>query len=178
MWMLFFGILLLDQGLKIFIKTSMSIGDEFVIFDWFRIHFVENNGFAFGLEFFGLWGKFFLTLFRIFFVFFIFRWLFKLLQDGLDFMVTLAFLLICAGAIGNIIDCVLYGVVFNYAPLFFGRVVDMFYFPIISSFYPDWIPYFGGERFVFFRFIFNIADSAITVGAFILLFFYRRIPVK
>ncbi len=178
MWVFFFSILVLDQFLKIIIKTNMSIGDEYVVFDWFRIHFVENNGFAFGLEFFGLFGKFFLTLFRVVFVVFVFRWLFGLLRGGVDFVVVLAVLLICAGAVGNIVDCVFYGVFFDYAPLFFGRVVDMFYFPIISGFYPDWVPFFGGERFVFFRFIFNIADSSITIGAFLLLFFHRKIPVK
>ena len=156
----------------------MSIGEQFLVFDWFLIYFVENNGFAFGLEFFGVWGKFFLTLFRLFFVFFIFKWLFSLLKRGVDFVVVLAFLLISAGAIGNIIDSVFYGVLFDYSPLFFGRVVDMFYFPLFSGIYPDWVPFFGGEKFVFFRFIFNVADSSITVGSFLLLFFNKRLPFK
>ena len=156
----------------------MSIGDQFFVFDWFHVYFVENNGFAFGLEFFGVWGKFFLTLFRLFFVFFIFKWLFSLLKGGVDFIVVLAFLLISAGAVGNIIDSVFYGVLFDYSPLFFGRVVDMFYFPLFSGFYPDWIPFLGGEKFIFFRFIFNIADSSITIGSFLLLFYYKRLPLK
>ena len=178
MWVLFFSILFFDQVLKIYIKTNMFIGEEYVVFDWFRIYFVENNGFAFGLEFFGFWGKLFLTLFRIIFVFFVFRWLFGLVKGGVDSIVTASVLLVCAGAVGNILDSVFYGLVFDYAPLFFGRVVDMFYFPIFSGIYPDWIPYVGGDRFVFFRFIFNIADSSITVGAFLLLIFHNRIPVK
>jgi len=178
MWVLFFSILFLDQFLKVLVKTNMSIGDEIIIFDWFIIYFVENNGFAFGLEFFGFWGKFFLTLFRIVFVVFIFRWLFDLLKVGVDFVVVLAFLLISAGAIGNIIDSVFYGVFFDYSPLFFGRVVDMFYFPLFSGFYPDWFPFWGGEKFVFFRFIFNVADSSITIGSFILLLSYKKLPLK
>ncbi len=178
MWMLFFSILFVDQFLKIWIKTNLSVGDEIKVFDWFFLHFVENNGFAFGWEFFGLWGKFFLTLFRIVFVFFIFKWFFTVLKEGVCGGVVVGFLLILSGAIGNIIDSVFYGFIFNYAPLFFGRVVDMFYFPIVSGVYPDWVPLVGGDSFVFFRFIFNIADSSITIGAFLLLIFYNKIPLK
>jgi signal peptidase II len=86
--------------------------------------------------------------------------------------------LIIAGALGNIVDSVFYGVLFDYAPLFYGRVVDMFYFPLISGTYPDWLPFVGGRDFVFFRYIFNIADSSITIGAVLLLFFHKKIPVK
>ena len=178
MWLLFWGVLFLDQFLKLFIRTNFSLGEEFVVFPWFIIYFVENNGFAFGLEFFGVWGKLFLTLFRIVFVFFIFRWIISLLKTGCPRVVVFSFLLICAGAVGNIVDSVFYGVLFDYAPLFFGRVVDMFYFPLISGVYPDWFPFWGGESFVFFRFIFNIADASITVGAFLLLIFYKNFPVK
>ena len=175
---MFFAIVFLDQALKLWVKTNMSVGDEIVIFDWFVLFFVENNGFAFGYEFFGLWGKFFLTLFRIVFVVFIFRWMFSLLELGVSRWVILCFVLILAGAVGNIIDSVFYGVFFNYAPVFFGRVVDMFYFPIIEGQYPNWVPVVGGDSFVFFRFIFNIADSSITIGAFLLLIFYKNFPVK
>lgn len=93
-------------------------------------------------------------------------------------MVSIASSLVFAGAVGNIIDSVFYGLFFDYAPLFFGRVVDMFYFPIIEGIYPDWVPVFGGKEFVFFRYIFNVADSAITIGAIILLFFHRRVYLK
>ena len=178
MWLLFAVIIFFDQFLKIFIRTNWSVGDELILFDWFILYFVENNGFAFGLEFFGVWGKFFLTLFRIVFVVYIFRWLFYLLHSGVHSGVVFSFVLILAGATGNIIDSVFYGVLFDYAPLFFGKVVDMFYFPLFSGFYPDWVPVVGGEPFVFFRFIFNIADSSITIGAFLLLVFYKHFPVK
>tara|TARA_B100000530_G_scaffold221639_1_gene142450 strand:+ start:2419 stop:3006 length:588 start_codon:yes stop_codon:yes gene_type:complete len=178
LWMLFFSILLVDQLLKLWVKTNLSIGDEIVILNWFSLYFVENNGFAFGWEFFGVWGKFFLTFFRIIFVGFIFNWFVGLVKDRVYFGVLVGFVLILGGAIGNIIDSVFYGVLFDYAPLFFGRVVDMFYFPIVSGFYPSWVPFLGGEDFVFFRFIFNIADSSITIGAFLLLIFYNKIPLK
>ena len=178
MWLLFAVIIFFDQFLKIFIRTNWSVGDELILFDWFILYFVENNGFAFGLEFFGVWGKFFLTLFRIVFVVYIFRWLFYLLHSGVHGGVVFSFVLILAGATGNIIDSVFYGVLFDYAPLFFGKVVDMFYFPLFSGFYPDWFPFWGGEKFVFFRFIFNIADSSITIGSFILLLSYKKLPLK
>ena len=143
MWVLFFSILFLDQFLKVLVKTNMSIGDEIIIFDWFIIYFVENNGFAFGLEFFGFWGKFFLTLFRIVFVVFIFKWLFDLLRVGVDFVVVLAFLLISAGAIGNIID-----------RIFRGYVVDFIDFHLNGM---HW-------------YVFNVADSSVTIGLIFLLY--------
>ena len=178
MWILFVSILFLDQFLKIWIKLNLSVGDEIIITNWFLLHFVENNGFAFGYEFFGFWGKFFLTLFRIIFVVFVFRWFLVLLKEGVHWGVIFSFLLILAGAIGNIIDSVFYGVLFGYAPLFFGKVVDMFYFPLVTGVYPGWVPVLGDQSFVFFRFIFNIADSAITVGAFMLLVFYKKLSLK
>ena len=157
--------------------------------DWFIIHFTENPGMAFGLEFGGFYGKLFLTLFRIVFVFFIVRFVLALIKDGAPKGGVIAVTLILAGAIGNIIDSVFYGVIFSesfhqvatlfpegggYAPWLHGRVVDMLYFPIIKGYLPDWVPFYGGDYFVFFRPIFNIADSAITVGVFIILLFYRR----
>jgi signal peptidase II len=172
-------IVLLDQLLKLYIKTNFEIGESFSIFPWFVIYFVENNGFAFGLEFFGKYGKFFLTLTRIIFVVFICFWLKKLLiKGGASRLLIFAFILIISGAIGNIIDSVFYGVVFGYAPLFCGRVVDMFYFPLLTGTYPEWVPFLGGGEFVFFRYIFNIADSAITLGAFLVLFLHKQIPTK
>ena len=101
-----------------------------------------------------------------------------LIRNHADRWVLIGLLLVLSGAIGNIVDSVFYGPIYGYAPLFFGRVVDMFYFPLFSGTYPDWIPFFGGKNFVFFRFIFNLADSFITVGGFLLLFFNSRIPLK
>jgi len=170
-----FIILLLDQASKVCIKTSFEPGESVVVFPWFFLHFVENNGFAFGYEFFGDFGKVFLTLFRVFFAFFVFRWLiFSIKKVGFT-CGTISLLLIFSGATGNIIDSVFYGVFFNYAPLLFGRVVDMFYFPLFESTYPDWIPLIGGDSFVFFGYIFNVADSAITIGAILLFFAHKEL---
>jgi len=172
-------IVFLDQLLKVYIKTSFEIGESFVVLPWFVLYFVENNGFAFGLEFFGKYAKVFLTLTRILFVCFICFWLNSLIKTKESSPVLIfAFILIISGAIGNIIDSVFYGVLFDYAPLFHGKVVDMFYLPIFSGTYPDWFPFWGGKDFVFFRYIFNIADSSITIGAFLLLFLHKQIPTK
>lgn len=172
-------IVLLDQLLKVYVKTSFEIGESFVVLPWFVIYFVENNGFAFGLEFFGKHGKVVLTLTRILFVFFICFWLNRLIKNKEGSTVLIfAFILIISGAIGNIIDSVFYGLLFDYAPLFHGKVVDMFYLPIFSGTYPQWLPFLGGKEFVFFRYIFNIADSSITIGAFLLLLVHKQIPTK
>ncbi len=186
-----FLILLADQTLKIWIKTNLSLGDEIIVFrNWFILHFVENNGMAFGFEFAGEYGKMFLSIFRIIAVIAIGWYLLKLAKQKevpFGFLVCLA--LIFSGAIGNIIDSMFYGMIFNhsygqvanifpegggYAGFLHGRVVDMFYFPLMDGFYPDWIPYLGGREFVFFRPVFNIADSSITVGIFSILIFYRN----
>ncbi len=181
------AVLLVDQLSKIWVKTHMGLYDAIDVFDWFKIYFVENNGMAFGIE---AGGKLFLSLFRIIAVVFIVIYLSRLIKQnyGAGFIACVA--LILAGASGNIIDSIFYGVIFEasypghvasfvpwgegYASLLHGRVVDMFYFPLISGTYPDWIPFLGGEEFLFFRFIFNIADSAITVGVILILLFYRR----
>jgi len=186
-----FIILIADQVLKIYIKTTMPIGDEIVVFkDWFILHFVENNGMAFGFEFAGEYGKMFLSIFRIVAVVAIGWYLFKLAkQKEIPFGFIASISLIFAGAIGNIIDSLFYGLIFEhsygqvsaifpegggYAGFLHGKVVDMFYFPIINGHYPEWFPFFGGDQFIFFRPVFNIADSAITVGIFSILIFYRN----
>jgi signal peptidase II len=186
-----FLILIVDQVLKIWIKTNLSIGDEIIVFkNWFILHFVENNGMAFGFEFAGEYGKMFLSIFRIVAVIAIGWYLFKLAkQKEIPFGFIVSVSLIFAGAIGNIIDSLFYGIIFNhsygqvaalfpegggYSSFLHGRVVDMFYFPLIEGRYPSWFPFWGGNEFIFFRPVFNIADSSITVGIFSILLFYRN----
>lgn len=182
-----FAVLLIDQVIKIWIKTHMYLHENIHVTDWFYIYFTENNGMAFGME---VLPKLFLTLFRIVAVVLITWYLHKIttqkekLKTG--YVVCLAFIL--AGAIGNIIDCVCYGEIFSesthyqiaswvpvgqgYADWLHGRVVDMFYFPIIDTHWPEWMPFWGGERFIFFSPIFNFADAAISCGIISLLIFY------
>jgi len=183
-------VLLVDQVLKIWIKTHMTLGQEFpVIGNWFLIHFVENNGMAFGFEFGGDYGKIFLSLFRIVAVVAIGWYILKLVKKDISMGFIACVSLIFAGAIGNIIDSAFYGLIFNdsygqvsnlfpegggYASFLHGRVVDMFYFPIFSGIYPDWIPFVGGSDFQFFRPVFNVADSSISIGIFTIIIFYRK----
>ena len=184
-----FLLLLVDQVLKIWIKTNMFLGQEFHVTDWFIIHFTENNGMAFGMEFGGSIGKALLTIFRIIVVTLGIFYIKSIVSLSMPRGVLIALGLIIGGAIGNIIDSVFYGLVFNdsynsvasflpetggYASLLHGKVVDMFYFPIINSHFPSWLPFFGGEHFIFFRPVFNIADSGISVGIFMILLFYRK----
>lgn len=169
-----FLVLLADQVLKTWIKTNMYIGQEFkIIGNWFIIHFTENNGMAFGLEFGGEFGKLALSLFRIFAVAGIGYGLHYLIQKKYHRGLILNVALIFAGALGNIIDSVFYGKFYGYAGLFHGRVVDMFYFPIMEGHFPAWLPIWGGEEFVFFRPVFNVADAAISVGVIIILIFQK-----
>ncbi len=184
-------ILIADQILKIWVKSHMSLQEEIKILgDWFSILFIENNGMAFGFEFAGEYGKIFLSLFRIAAVVAIGWYLFKLSKRDFPMGFIASIALIFAGAVGNILDSAFYGLIFEesnygkvaaflpeeggYAGFLHGKVVDMFYFPIIQGFYPKWVPFFGGEPFVFFRPVFNIADSAITIGIFSVLIFYRK----
>ncbi|MFT5970981.1 MAG: signal peptidase II [Flavobacteriales bacterium] len=182
-------VLIIDQAVKLWIKTHMMLGEEYRVFDWFIIHFTENNGMAFGLEWGGIWGKILLTLFRIVAVGGIFWYLKKVISQGAKPLYIISLALIFAGAVGNIIDSAFYGVLFNdsygqlasflpeeggYAPLLQGKVVDMLYFPLIKGFLPEWLPWVGGDYFIFFRPIFNIADSAITLGVALILLFQRK----
>ena len=179
-------LLVLDQALKIWIKTHFQLHESVEITPWFYIYFTENPGMAFGIE---VIGKLFLTVFRIVAVAFISYYLYKIVKQNYSFGFIACVALVLAGAVGNIIDSVFYGVIFDhsygqvatfmpegggYAPWLHGKVVDMFYFPLIQTTWPDWVPLYGGEDFVFFRPIFNLADSAICVGVFALLLFYRH----
>jgi signal peptidase II len=188
-------VLLLDQLLKIYIKTHFSYGEEHnVIGDWFKLHFIENEGMAFGMKFGEHWGKLFLTLFRLVAV----AWGFYFIQNtlikekysnGLIFCASL----ILAGALGNSIDSVFYGKIFTessfhvakwtawgqgYTDMFHGRVVDMLYFPILKGTYPTWFPIWGGEDFEFFRPVFNIADAAISGGVISIFVFQGKMLSK
>jgi len=191
--LLILGVILvvIDQVIKILVKTNMQIGEHFsVIGNWFQIFFIENEGMAFGMKFGGAVGKFLLSFFRIALSAVLCWWIASLVRKSVDSDgksallpdgkpvvpsgVLVGLTLITAGAIGNIIDSLFYGVIFDYAPLMFGRVVDMFYFPLIDTIWPDWVPFVGGDRLLFFAPVFNFADSCVTVGAFYLILFQNR----
>jgi signal peptidase II len=168
--LLVFGVLLIDQLVKLYIKTNFYLGEEIhVLGDWFRIHFTENYGMAFGLEFGGKGGKILLTLFRLVAVGFIGWYIFDLTKKDAHKWYVTAWSLILSGALGNIIDSVFYGIMFGYDAWFHGRVVDMFYFPIIQTSIPENWPFWAGEDFEFFRPVFNVADAAISIGFVIIL---------
>jgi signal peptidase II len=170
-----FVILIADQVLKTWVKTNMFIGQEYHLIKNFAIiHFTENNGMAFGMEFGGEAGKLALSLFRILAVAGIGYGLHYLIKHKYHRGLILNVALIFAGALGNIIDSVFYGLIYNYEKLFHGRVVDMFYFPIIQGHFPTWFPIWAGEDFVFFRPVFNIADSAISIGVIMILLYQKR----
>lgn len=190
-WIVISLVLLLDQTSKIIVKTQMTIGQNIsVLGDWFNIYFIENEGMAFGMQFSGEYGKLILSLFRIVAVVFIGWYIYKLILKDAPRGLIACISLIMAGALGNIIDSAFYGVIFSeshfsqaaqmfppeggYAGFLHGKVVDMLYFPIIRGEFPQWFPFWGNQEFIFFRPVFNIADSAITIGVLILLVFQKQ----
>ena len=182
-----FGVIIIDQIIKILVKTNMFWHESIHITDWFQILFTENNGMAFGMEIF---GKLFLTSFRIVAVTFIAYYLVQIVRKDMKMGYIACVSLILSGAAGNIIDSVFYGVIFSestnvelatfvpvgtgYSDWFYGKVVDMFYFPLIETDWPQWMPFVGGEHFIFFSPIFNFADAAISCGVIALILFYRN----
>jgi len=182
-----FLVLIADQVLKFWIKTNMTLYESKHITDWFYIYFTENNGMAFGIE---LFDKFFLTTLRMVAAGFLVWYLCRICrkpETRLGYCITIA--LIIAGAVGNIIDCLFYGLIFDgslgqvatlfpagggYGSFFYGKVVDMLFFPLIDTYWPSWMPFVGGDHFLFFRPVFNLADSAISCSIFLLLLFYRK----
>ncbi|GAB4328074.1 MAG: lipoprotein signal peptidase [Bacteroidales bacterium] len=192
-WLLIVLILIADQALKFWVKTHMLIGQrgEIVVFpNWFILHFTENEGMAFGMKFGGESGKLILSLFRIAALIAIGWYLVVLIKRKASTGLLISMALIFAGAFGNIIDSAVYGLIFSestfhntailfppeggYGTFLHGKVVDMFYFPIIHSVYPDWVPWLGGEEMIFFRPVFNIADASITTGVILLILFQRK----
>jgi signal peptidase II len=190
-----FIILVLDQVFKIWIKTTMTLGQEIpVLGDWFLLHFTENEGMAFGLQFGGATGKLLLSIFRIIAAIIIGYYIWHLDRKGSPAGLMISFGLILAGALGNIIDSAFYGLVFSnsgyhtpavmfpaeggYSSFLHGRVVDMLYFPLIDANLPDWIPLIGGQNVQFFRPVFNLADASITTGVLSLIIFQKKFFTK
>lgn len=180
------AILVIDQIIKICVKTNMTLGESIHITDWFYINFIENNGMAYGMTFF---NKLVLSLFRMVAIFFIGCFIYKVVKRKARIGYVVCLSMVLAGAAGNLIDCMFYGLLFEastpfsvadivpfgsgYSSFLYGKVVDMFYFPIIQTHWPEWVPYSGGDDFVFFSPIFNFADACISVGVFFLIVFYR-----
>lgn len=187
-------VLFIDQATKLYVKSNWVLGQEFNVTDWFIIHFTENNGMAYGIELGGNWGKLALSLFRVVAISAIGIYLYQISKStdkplGYIFSVALVF----AGAMGNIIDSAFYGIIFSesyyqvaqfmpeaggYASFLHGKVVDMLYFPLLEGHFPEWMPFWGSDHFIFFRPVFNVADSAISVGIGIVVLFYRDIILK
>ncbi len=185
-----FLVLFIDQLIKLYVKTHFFLGEEVhVAGNWFIIHFTENNGMAYGIEFGGNFGKLFLSMFRIIFVGGIAYYLWKQTKENGDPIYITCISLIFAGAVGNILDSVFYGVIFSdsnfeiarfmpeeggYSSFLHGKVVDMFYFPVLEGHFPAWFPIWGNEEFIFFRPVFNFADAAISAGVAMILLFQKR----
>ena len=188
--LLIFSILIVDQIVKIIVKTNMVIGDEIpVLGNWFRIHFLENNGMAFGMEWGGKTGKVALSVFRMVAIVGISWYLDSIIKKNAHTGLILSVSAIIAGAAGNLIDSAFYGMIFSeswhtpavlfpegggYSSFLHGRVVDMLYFPVIDSHWPDWSPFWPGQTLIFFRPVFNLADTSITTGVLAILVFQKR----
>ena len=179
-------VLFLDQASKYWIKTNFMLGQEIRFFDWFILHFTENKGMAFGMEFGGDVGKYILSIFRFIAIIAITIYWKRLIKNQVKPAIVLSISLVLAGAIGNMIDSAFYGLIFSesygqiatvfeggYAGFLQGKVVDMLYFPIFNGHFPEWVPFKGGDHFIFFRPVFNLADASISVGVINLLLFHR-----
>ena len=180
-------LLVIDQVIKIWVKTNMPLYDTIEITSWFKIHYIENNGMAFGMTFV---NKLVLSLFRISAIVLLCYYISLLVRRGCRLGYLICVAIVTAGAAGNIFDSMFYGLIFSgsspyyvsyfvpfgdgYAPFLMGKVVDMFYFPLIESTFPDWVPFWGGENFVFFSPVFNFADACVSVGVVVVLLFYQR----
>lgn len=186
-WIIVIAILAIDQIIKIEVKTSMCLGESIRLTDWFYINFIENKGMAYGMSFM---PKMLLSILRLVAITVI-GWYINLVVREKGRTIYIAFLsMIVAGAAGNVIDCMFYGLIFNasspfyvsyfvpfgtgYADFLMGKVVDMFYFPLIVTTWPQWVPFFGGEEFIFFSPVFNFADACISVGVVLMLLFCRK----
>ncbi len=181
------AILLIDQAIKIWVKTNMTLHETISVTSWFKICFIENNGMAYGME---IGSKVALSIFRILAICGIGYYLYLEVCRKAKFGYIICLSMVIAGAVGNVVDCLFYGQIFNassefytsyfvpfgtgYAPLLMGKVVDMFYFPLIVTTWPEWVPWVGGDEFVFFSPIFNFADASISVGFALLILFYRN----
>ena len=186
-------VLIIDQLSKIYIKTHFALGDSVDVFNWFKIHFVENEGMAWGKKIPGRYGKLFLSLFRIVAIGGIGYWLWDSIRKNMSSLLIFCISLIFAGALGNILDSIFYGIVFDhsegqvasfmpenggYASVFYGKVVDMLYFPLYQGVLPEWIPVYGGKYFTFFEPVFNVADSAICVAVMLMIAFNNKVFPK
>ena len=188
-YLIIFLVLIVDQVSKIYVKTHFFYNESVDVFSWFKIHFIENEGMAWGAELPSAYGKLILTLFRIIAVAGIGYWLWDSVRKKSSHYLIVAIALIFAGAFGNIIDSVFYGLIFdasnsqapsilfspdNYGTLFHGKVVDMLYFPLFDGTFPKWFPIWGGQDFRFFNAIFNVADAAISIGVMVLIVFNKK----
>lgn len=189
--LLVIAILLIDQIIKILVKTGMELHESIRVTDWFYISFIENNGMAWGMQ---IGPKLLLSLFRVIAIAFLGYYIWLQAKKKARWGYIICLVMVLAGATGNLIDCMFYGLGFEastpfsvshwvglgngYAPFLMGKVVDMFYFPIIQTTWPDWMPFWGGEEFIFFSPVFNFADASISVGVVTLLLFYRKELVK
>ena len=179
--------IIIDQLIKVWVKTNMTLHESIRIFDWFYISFIENNGMAYGMQ---IGSKLVLSLFRVVAISVLVYYLWLQVQKKARIGYIICLSMVLAGAIGNLIDCMFYGLMFNasseaytsyfvpfgtgYAPFLMGKVVDMFYFPLIVTTWPEWVPFWGGDEFIFFSPVFNYADANISVGVVLLLLFYRK----